>query len=167
MQQDTSNVRHMGAAFNNADAFNQPIGIWDTSSLENLAFAFAFNSGFNQGKHSPKSDGMPNRYLLTHVYHAIDISLWDVSSVTTMNAAFRGASSFNQDLSLWDISSVNTMENMFFQAAQFNQNLCLWGPDFRSETVNVTSMFASTSCPETGDPDLTAAARGPLCAVCT
>jgi len=35
-----------------------------------------------------------------------DVSVWDVSSVTTMNQMFLGATKFNGDLSDWDVSSV-------------------------------------------------------------
>ena len=38
-----------------------------------------------------------------------DISGWDTSSVTDMDAMFNGASAFNADISGWDTSSVTNM----------------------------------------------------------
>ena len=40
-----------------------------------------------------------------------DVSLWDVSKVTTMWDTFRKASVFNSDISSWDVSKVTTMRN--------------------------------------------------------
>ena len=42
-----------------------------------------------------------------------DISSWDVSNVTNMDAMFDDASAFNQDISSWDVSSVTNMELCF------------------------------------------------------
>ena len=54
-----------------------------------------------------------------------DISSWDVSNVTDMNAMFYSASAFNQDISSWDVSNVTTMEYMFVSASAFNQDIVL------------------------------------------
>ena len=43
----------------------------------------------------------------------IDLSDWDVSSVTNMARMFDSCESFNQDLSNWDVSSVHDMTGMF------------------------------------------------------
>ncbi len=42
-----------------------------------------------------------------------DISLWNVSSVITMNAMFKESGNFAQNLNAWDVSSVTDMEGMF------------------------------------------------------
>ena len=42
-----------------------------------------------------------------------DISHWDVSSVTNMEAMFFDAFAFNQDIGSWDVSSVSNMASMF------------------------------------------------------
>jgi surface protein len=55
-----------------------------------------------------------------------DISTWDTSSVTNMNAMFDNAQFFNQDISKWDTSSVTNMDNMFQNALKFNQSLTNW-----------------------------------------
>ena len=55
-----------------------------------------------------------------------DISSWDVSSVTDMNAMFSTATAFNQDLNSWNVSSVTDMSYMFRDATAFNQDLSGW-----------------------------------------
>ena len=39
---------------------------------------------------------------------------------------FRDASSFNSSISNWNVSSVTSMNQMFEGATDFAQNLCLW-----------------------------------------
>jgi surface protein len=66
-----------------------------------------------------------------------DISQWNVSRVTNMNAMFHSASAFNQDLSQWEVSRVTTFESMFEGASSFSQSLCWDIPD----DATTTSMF--------------------------
>ena len=54
-----------------------------------------------------------------------DISSWDVSNVTDMNAIFSGATSFNQPIGDWDTSNVTDMTQMFENANTFNQDIGL------------------------------------------
>ena len=65
-----------------------------------------------------------------------DISSWDTSSVTTMEAMFASATSFNQDISGWDTAMVTTMQSMFNGATAFNQDISRWN------TAQVTTMEA-------------------------
>lgn len=51
-----------------------------------------------------------------HPYQTVfnqDISRWDVSNVTTMQAMFQHNKHFNQDLSSWHVSKVTNMSWMF------------------------------------------------------
>ena len=57
---------------------------------------------------------------------------WDVSTITSMNALFLNASSFNQDISNWTTSSVQGMSRMFENASSFNQDISSWN----TSTVN-------------------------------
>merc|ERR1719174_1142386 len=51
--------------------------------------------------------------------------------------------SFNVDLSKWDVSSVTNMAYMFFHAASFNQKLC--GADWVSSKASKRNMFGGSS----------------------
>ena len=55
-----------------------------------------------------------------------NMSSWDVSSVTSMEYMFGGASSFNQDIGNWNVSSVTNMIMMFRFAYSFDQNIGNW-----------------------------------------
>ena len=63
------------------------------------------------------------------------ISDWDVSSVTSMNSLFQGASSFNEDISSWNVSNVTEMMWLFQEADSFNQDIGDW------DVSNVVSMY--------------------------
>jgi surface protein len=71
-----------------------------------------------------------------------DISQWDVSAVNSMNSMFRGATAFNGDISLWDVSEVTTMGSMFSSASAFNGDISQWNV---SKVTNMEAMFASAS----------------------
>ncbi|MCY4562589.1 MAG: BspA family leucine-rich repeat surface protein [Flavobacteriaceae bacterium] len=45
-----------------------------------------------------------------------DITHWDTSNVTSMNALFSGAKNFNQDISNWNVERVTSMNRMFQNA---------------------------------------------------
>ncbi len=62
----------------------------------------------------------------------------DLSGVTTTNAMFAGASSFNADLNDWDVSNVTNMSYMFSQATAFNGNISSWDV---SNVTNMQGMF--------------------------
>ena len=54
-----------------------------------------------------------------------DISAWDVSHVTTMEAMFRD-SNFNGDISSWQVGNVTNMSGMFDGAIYFHQDISGW-----------------------------------------
>ena len=64
-----------------------------------------------------------------------DISRWDVSNVTNMNAMFFKCESFNSDLSSWNVGKVTSMTCMFKSASSFNSDLSSWN------VGNVTCMM--------------------------
>ena len=55
-----------------------------------------------------------------------DISSWDVSNVTSMQAMFVLANAFAQDISSWDVSNVVHMNYMFEANSGFNQDISSW-----------------------------------------
>ena len=94
----------MAGMFGAVRSFNQPIGNWDVSHVNNMQGMFSSTSQFNQ-----------------------DISNWNVSSVTNMKNMFAWTNKFNQDISSWNVSSVTNMESMFKDASDFlNHDLSSW-----------------------------------------
>ena len=83
----------MNSMFSGATSFNQNIGSWNVSGVQDMGTMFSGATSFNQ-----------------------NIGSWDVSSLTDMYGMFLDATSFNQDISSWDVSSVTSMENMFLNA---------------------------------------------------
>jgi hypothetical protein len=75
---------------------------------------------------------------------------------------FHNAEVFNANLSLWNVSSVMTMDAMFNSASAFQQNLCPWGHRLRPNT-NVRKMFYYTKCPSKASPSFNKTPAGPFC----
>lgn len=115
---DTSKVTAFGATnggmFQNASAFNQPIGGWNTSLATTMNSMFNGASTFNQS-----------------------IS-FDTSNVTDMSSMFASASSFNQALS-FNAVKVTSFNQMFNGATNFNNGLASGVAGTMSWTINTTS----------------------------
>jgi hypothetical protein len=71
----------MNGMFSRAAAFNQPIGGWIVSNVDDMAFMFSRAIAFNQ-----------------------DIGEWDMSGFKHMGSMLRGASAFKKDLSKWKLT---------------------------------------------------------------
>ena len=67
-----------------------------------------------------------------------DISYWDVSNVTNMAYMFTGCVNFNQDILRWNVSRVTDMSYMFFGCVNFNQNISSWDV---SKVKDMCAMF--------------------------
>lgn len=131
---DTSNVEDMRYAFSNSFLFNQNIGNWDTSSAISMFGMFAFAMNFNQDIGSWDTSNVTDMaYMFSQNFNQ-DISGWDTSSVNFMEYMFSDSENFNQDISGWDTSNVTTMQFMFASAKSFNQDISNW------DTSNVTDM---------------------------
>ena len=85
-------------------------------------------------------------------FNDINITNWDVSTVTTMGRMFYTAALFNQDLSSWDVSNVTSLYSMFENAYAFNNgdtsNIASKPLSWGSKTSNITyigSMFYNAS----------------------
>ena len=122
----------MSELFFQKSTFNENIGGWDVSKVENMYAMFYQASAFNQ-----------------------DIGGWDVSKVIDMGGMFYQAVAFNQDIGGWDVSKVTDMQYMFSTfngATAFNQNLCAWKDHNILTGTTTTSMFVSSGCTIKTDP---------------
>ena len=93
-----------------------PIGSWDVTAIVDMSRLF--------------DSGSVGSSLVN-----VDISLWVTSSVTDMNAMFKGQTNFNQDISTWNTSSVTDMSGMFHDASSFNQNIPTSGVQWDTSRV--------------------------------
>ena len=84
--------------FANTNQFNQDIGNWDVSRVNNMSFMFQQTTNFNNG-------GSPS------------ISGWTTSNVTNMSYMFDVGRAFNQPIGGWDVSNVTNMYRMFRRGA--------------------------------------------------
>jgi surface protein len=114
----TTGITNMAELFMLRATFNQPIGRWDVSSVTNMRYMFAGYNGKTPvctGRYTEYNEGhgcgKPGR--VRSMSFNQDISAWDVSSVTNMEAMFSNSQSFNMPINDWDVSNVRTMRSMF------------------------------------------------------
>ena len=100
---DVSMVNNMSTMFQSADMFDQDIGNWAVSMVSDMSRMFEGADVFNQ-----------------------DIGNWDVSMVSDMSFFMSSASAFDKNIGNWDVSMVGNMDAMFDNAHAFNQDLSRW-----------------------------------------
>jgi len=117
-----------------------PIEVWDTSSVTDMSYMFAYAEAFNGDISSWDTSSVTTMYTMFIGAKAFngDISSWDTSSVTTMSCMFYGATAFNGDIASWDTSSVTNIYGMFDGATAFNGDIASWDT---SSLINRTCMF--------------------------
>ena len=125
---DVSNVENMEGMFKNNVVFNQNISDWDVRNVKNMQGMFSNCFMFNQNISKWKVGNvqtMKQMFLNASKFNQ-DISSWDVSNVKNMHQMFSNASKFNQPIGCWDISNVIDMRYMFYNASSFNINHIHW-----------------------------------------
>jgi surface protein len=155
---NTGKVTNMSFMFYDCSSFNQPIGSWDTSNVENMSATF-FLRRFNQPNIFNQDLGNWNTSKVTNMSSMFggfssanrnafnnggspSISGWDTSGVTLMNNMFNYATGFNQPIGTWDVSSVTDMSFMFGEARSFDQDLNNWNT---AKVQDMQQMFFGTS----------------------
>lgn len=137
---DLSGVSTMATMFQNATAFNDPIGHWDVSNVSAMSNMFREAVNFNQPLNSWDTSSLANVGGMFWNANSFDqpLNSWDVSNVGSFEFMFRRAASFNQPLNSWDVSGASKTNAMFWQASSFNQPLDNWDV---SNVTNMGSMF--------------------------
>lgn len=171
-------VKIKGDADKNINIFTSPTGsgIYDYSGIRKIYkfkpeeinhVAFFDNYKCKTLPNLPfNSTSLYKMFYQNAFLESIDLSGWDVSSVTTMESAFRDTknlssinandwdtsnvtnmlnifsqSSFNGNISNWDTSAVTNMMQAF-STSNFNQPINQWDV---SNVTNMTSIFADSS----------------------
>lgn len=144
---DTSSVTDMQTMFYQANAFNQPINSWDTSKVTNMPYMFGYATVFNQPLNSWNTLNVTNMGGMFIEAYAFNqpLNLWDTSNVFNMNGMFLFAQAFNQPLNLWNTSKVTDMTYMFYGATAFNQNISGWNVSLVTAYPNFRAESALTT----------------------
>jgi len=77
-----------------------------------------------------------------------------------MDSMFLDAWKFDHDLSMWDVSSVTTIDSMFRRAGVFNQDLSVWCFDESVDHDDYDTLAVSWSEPRPQFGDCSAAPSG-------
>jgi len=142
----TSNITDMSNLFYDKYYFNLPLNKWDTSNVTNMSHMFYSTGSFNQDISSWNVSKVND---MSYMFDSKDDEImvfnnggkplnWNTSHVTNMEAMFKYAFKFNQDISSWDVSNVTNMSYMFEDAWAFNQNINNWNV---SNVIDMSHMF--------------------------
>ena len=151
---DFSHCTELNGLFNDCRKLNQDFSWMDTSNCYLFDYMFK-NCSEMQGEidfdvsNATSMVGMlqdlnPSKKVPWNP----DLSNWDVSGVTNMNAMFYGDNGFNNNSIVgWDTSKVKDMAMMFDSAAAFNQDLSGWCAESvtKSDRFDQNSGFAGQS----------------------
>jgi uncharacterized repeat protein (TIGR02543 family) len=141
----TSLVTDMSSLFE-FSSFNQSIGNWDVSNVENMYRMFYMNSNFNQSIENWDVSNVKNMSEMFFCECVGSNSFnqplgnWNVSKVTNMSGMF-ALSKFNQPIGNWDVKNVENMAGMFNMNSKFNQSIGNWDV---SNVTDMSEMFESS-----------------------
>lgn len=112
---NTGNVTTMNGMFSGAAAFNQPIGIWNTSKVTNMSYMLQARI-FNQ-----------------------PINNWDTSKVTNMSRMLQIALDFNQPINNWSLPLVTDMINFMYFSDPLYLNITFSKQNYSDFLINLAS----------------------------
>ena len=119
----------------------------DLSGTTNLSFTFANPTVTNEFRMDVSSWDVSSvsnfeAMFLRAVHFNADLSSWNMQSATNLKEMFRTSVIFNQDISSWNTSNVVNMQAMFHTAQEFNQNIDSW--DVSSVEIFTSMFFGAT-----------------------
>ncbi len=145
---DVSNITIMSFMFDRASVFNQDLGNWTPTSVNQFGGMFSAASAFqgigleNWNNHFTASNiNMGAMFQNADAFNA-DITGWVTTNVTNMGRMFYLNDLFNRDIGNWDVSNVTSLVEMFRNATTFNADLGNWTP---TSCTNFSYMFLSAT----------------------
>lgn len=139
---DSRNATYMNLMFRRNFSFNQNIGAWNVSKVQNFFGMFFRANQYNNGGSSDIANwntsaatNMSQMFYQTQFNQPI--TGWSVGNVTNMSQMFQ-QTPFNYSINGWDVSKVTNMGSMFYGCASFNQPLNNW---VTSACTNMSNMF--------------------------
>ncbi len=141
---NTAHVTDMNALFDNARAFNQPLGTWETGEVTNMSNMFFQARAFNQpigNWNIAKVTNMSGMFNAAIVFNQ-PIGNWNTANVTNMSGMFAAAVVFDQPIGAWNTVNVTNMGTMFRQALAFNQPIDHWNT---TQVTDMSNMFSGAS----------------------
>ena len=142
---NTSAVVSMGRMFDSAFSYDQALGGWDTSAVESMLKMFSNALSFDQA-----------------------LGGWNVSSTKDMQKMFERASSYNQDLTSWQVSPSTNTNEMFRDTCAMEPDNLPPLQDFERDYFLEKACASCQNCPPNGGPCLNGYSRevDMLCSVC-
>jgi surface protein len=157
-------VAAIKATLNNSSVSYGPMSHWDTYYITDMSRLFSSAQFMEEGMLENDTYDMLGGYEISDLdllkNFNQDISYWDTTNVTSMDAMFTNCLEFNQNLNTvrvvardaqtsevifsydaWDVSNVTSMNGMFLLSNNFNRNLDRWNV---SSVTDMTLMFAFT-----------------------
>jgi len=148
---DVSSVTDMEGAFFNAKSFNSAIGGWDVRKVTIMARMFENAESFNNALVWDSSSVTTMKKMFSGATVFNSELIFETSNVVTMANMFY-ESAFDVDISAWNVASVTDFQYMF-SSAPFSSLLC-WDLDF-TKYINLDGIFSDDDASATAwlDPD--------------
>ncbi|VEU39866.1 unnamed protein product [Pseudo-nitzschia multistriata] len=139
---DVSGVNDMAYMFHGAIRFNQPVGDWNMSRVTYAQFMFFAAHDFNQPISDWNMSSLTDAMKMFYVAYDFNqpIGDWDTSSLKNARGML-GGQNFNQPIGDWDTSSVTDMSGMFSNTTSFDQPIGTWNT---SSVEGMGRMFYSS-----------------------
>jgi len=148
---DVSSVTDMEGAFYNAKSFDSAIGGWDVRKVTTMARMFEDAKSFNNALIWDSSSVTTMKKMFSGATVFNSELIFETSNVVTMAEMFL-ESAFDVDISAWNVASVTDFQDMF-HGAPFSSPLC-WDLDF-TKYINLEGIFSDDDASATAylDPD--------------
>ena len=137
----TGRLTHYGIKNNEGNKFLVAVKKWSGLGLESLSYAFSEAANLREVPTMlPATVTSLDAMFIRASSFNQNIDLWNTASVTDMRAMFYSATSFNKPVGTWNTQNVTDMSYMFKSATSFNQSIGAWDV---AKVTDMSNMFYS------------------------